>query len=278
MIRRDAGHDCLLITQTDHAALAETLAGHFGNSRFSKPARVNVVVKAIGLHDAGWPVHDDQPTLNDRGYPLDVFETGRELAMKAWAASAERAAQVDPYAGLLVSLHSLALSIHSAPAPVSKDESFDVGKMHEQFAVNKFQHRELERQEELRRQLGFDATIPLKHGLADAKASPQEDQLRFDFRLLQAMDLISLCLCCSKWPASQTNELLRSPTASPMMLRLTKSLDGVVHVGPWPFDIRRIDLTVPCRRIAAKRFGSVEEFRDLYAAAEVIPLSVVLAM
>jgi hypothetical protein len=79
-------------------------------------------------------------------------------------------------------------------------------------------------------------------------------------------------------PQQQTNEVLRSPTASPMKLRLTKSLDGAVHLSPWPFDHRRIELTVPCRRIAAKRFGSVEEFREAYAAAAMVSLNVMLAM
>jgi hypothetical protein len=276
MIRRDAGHDFLLITQTDHAALAAELARHFGNSKFTRASPQSIA--ATGLHDAGWPLHDDQPTLNDRWHPLDVFEVPRAIALQVWTASADRAVEVDPYAGLLVSLHSLSLSILPHASPQGKGESFDVQKMHDQFAINKFQHREVERQEHLRRQLGFNPDLPLKLGLADAKGSAKDDQLRFDFRLLQVMDLLSLCLCCSKPPQEQSGEVLRSPTASPITLKISKSLDGTVHAYPWPFDQKRIDLTLPYRRIGARRFDSLEEFRDVYHAAKTGSLHVSIAM
>jgi hypothetical protein len=276
MIRRDAGHDFLLITQTDHAQVAQQLAQHIGNSKFT-PLSPQAIT-AIGLHDAGWPLHDDQPTLNSRRYPLDVFEIPRPIALTVWAASAQRAASADPYAGLLVSLHSLALSIHAASPPPNRTEQFDVKKMHEQFELNKFQHREVERQEQLRRQLNFDPTLLLKHGLADPRASKKDDQLRFDFRLLQAMDLISLCLCCTHPPQPQTGEVLKNPAASPTRLHLSKSLDGVLHVDPWPFNQRRLQLTVPTRRLPAKTFDSPEEFQAACHSAPQDPLPLTLSL
>ena len=156
MIRRSVGDDFLLISQTDHAVLAGELAGHFGNAKFARPMPLQPVLTAVTMHDQGWPLHDEEPTLNQRGLPLDVFEVPRAIALLVWEASAARAAVVDPYAGLLVSLHSLALSIHAASSSTHKDEKFDVRKMQELFAVNKFQHREVERQEGLRRELGLD--------------------------------------------------------------------------------------------------------------------------
>jgi hypothetical protein len=276
MIRREAGHDFLLITQADHAAVAQTLTKHFGNAKFAKPSSRTVL--AIAMHDAGWPLHDDEPTLNNRHQPLDVFEVPHAISLKVWAASADRAQAVDPYAGLLVSLHSLALSILNSSLPINKDETFDVKKMQDQFAVNKFQHAEIERQEKLRQLLAFNADLPLKHGLAEPKASPQDDQLRFDFRLLQAMDLLSLCLCCRKPPQELTNDVLRNPGASPIRLKITKSLDGVLHVDPWPFEVKLINISIPCRRISAKRFESDDAFRAEYHAAKIESLNVSIGM
>jgi len=270
MIRRQAGDDFLLITQNDHALLAQQLGSHFGNSKFARPLpppAQSPVLSAIGLHDAGWPLHADQPTLNHRQLPLDVFEVPRSIALMVWAASADRAEAVDPYAGLLVSLHSLSLSIHATAPVQGKGDTFDVQKMHDQFAVNKFQHREVERQEQLRQRLGFRTNVPLKHGLAEARVTPEDDQLRFDFRLLQAMDLISLCVCCTNLPQGETNDVLRSPTHKEIKLRLTKNSAGVVRVNPWPFDINQIEMQVPCRRVPGRRFESVEEFRKCYAEA-----------
>jgi len=276
MIRREADGDFLLITQKDHATAAGELAAHFGNAKFTAPMPREPLLTAVSMHDQGWPLHDDEPTLNDRGLPLDVFETPRSIALRVWAESAERAALVDPYAGLLVSLHSLSLSISATPAPADKAEKFDVRKMQDQFAVNKFQHREIERQEQIRIALGFNTHLPLKHGLADAHASPEDDRIRFDFRLLQAMDLISLCMCSSKLPQGETNEVLKSPASEPVKLRLRRRPDGVLHVDPWPFDLPRIELSVRARRVAGRKFSSVGEFRSVYsqAATERLKLAV----
>lgn len=276
MIRRSVGDDFLLIAQMDHAALAGELALHFGNAKFARAMPLQPVLTAVAMHDQGWPLHDDDPTLNPRGLPLDVFEVPRALALLVWEASAARAAVVDPYAGLLVSLHSLALSIHAASSPIHKDEKFDVRKMQDQFAVNKFQHREVERQEQLRRQLGLNTNLPLNHGLAEPHASAEDDRIRFDFRLLQAMDLISLCLCCTHPPQLESNEVLRSPAGETVTLRFRVNAQGALRVDPWPFDRDQIQLRVPCRRLPGRGYQSAEEFREVYRAAAVDSLQVVV--
>jgi hypothetical protein len=50
-----------------------------------------------------------------------------------------------------------------------------------------------------------------------------------------------------------------------------------VHVDPWPFDIKRIDLTIPSKRVLGKRFGSVEEFQEIYRTAKTESLTVAIA-
>src|SRR5438874_5670453 len=111
MIRRAQGSHFLLITQHDHALIAGELADQFGNDNFASPIPREQTLLGVSLHDCGWPLHDIEPTLNADGLPLDVFESPRDLAFKVWTASVERAAQKDPYAGLLVSLHVLSLSV-----------------------------------------------------------------------------------------------------------------------------------------------------------------------
>src|SRR5437764_13217195 len=108
MIRRPADRDFLLITQVDHAAFAGYLAAHLSNDRFTAPSAD--MIAAAGAHDAGWPLHDDQPQLNAAGQPLHVFEITMPLATRIWSASAERAIPLGPRAALLVSLHQFALS------------------------------------------------------------------------------------------------------------------------------------------------------------------------
>src|ERR1700690_4327240 len=105
MIRRRDADGILLIRQTDHAHLAAELAAAIGNEQFAPAMPREAVLQAVELHDAGWTMHDDRPTMNARGEPTDVFEMPPAEALAIWSASTQAAAAVDPYAGLLVSLH-----------------------------------------------------------------------------------------------------------------------------------------------------------------------------
>jgi hypothetical protein len=281
MIRREVGNEFLLIKQHDHALLAGQLAERFGNDRFAKPEPRESVLTAVRLHDAGWPLHDEQPTLNRTHLPLDVFETPRPIALKVWSASAECASAADPYAGLLVSLHVLSLSIFATTQQqqrqAGKHETFNVAQLTERFEVNKFQHREVERQEQLRRQLGMRTDLPLTHGLAEPLASVEDDRLVFHFRLLQAMDLISLCLCCTEPPADRTQDVLTKPGGRARHLSLRRDAGGAVGVDPWPFDVGTIELAIRTSRVPARAYRSKEDLSAEMASASVEQLALRVA-
>jgi hypothetical protein len=278
MIRRDAGSDWLLISQHDHAAVAARLAGHVGGRRFAAiQARRASVLAAIAAHDDGWAAHDAAPTLDAAGRPLDTLDAPYPVALPAWAAATPAVASTaGPWAGLLVSLHALSLSIHAAGGQSPGHAAFQLSGAHATFAVNQFQHREIERQESLRAAVGLPSDIPLTHGLAEPGVSPDDDQLAYGFRLLQAMDLISLCLCATRPPVSETGEVMPAPGASPKRLSVARDLSGALRVKPWPFDAAMIELTVPCRRMPARPFETVEALRAATAAAAVERLTVTL--
>ena len=276
MIRRQVGDEFFLIAQHDHAILSGKLAEHFGNASFARPAPWESVVMAVRMHDCGWPLHDDQPTLNAHGLPLDVFESPRPIALKVWTASAERTAAIDPYAGLLVSMHSLSLSIPAASSDAAHREPFDASHLTERFAINKFQHREVERQEQLRRRLGLRTDLPLTHGLAEPHACDEDDQLAFNFRLLQAMDLLSLCLCCTDPPVRKSQDVFAVPSGQSVHLKMSRDASGASTVDPWPFDIERIDLAVPVRRIPAGAFRDQTDLHEALKIARVDELPLVV--
>jgi hypothetical protein len=260
VIRREADDNFLLITQHDHALIAGELAEHFGNEQFARPEPREPALTGVRLHDCGWPLHDDQPTINKEGKPLDVFESPREIALAVWTASAEKAAAADSYAGLLVSLHVLSLSVFASSATSFEHEKFDLSEPAEKFAVSKFQHREIERQENLRTKLGLRTDKPTHHKHPHEVTQKKEDQLTFNFRMLQAMDLISLAACCTEPPARQTQDVMPRPGGKPIKLNLARRGDDVT-VDPWPFDQPRIELKIPVCRIASKRYASNEELR-----------------
>jgi hypothetical protein len=212
MIRRREGDSFMLITQHDHALLAARLMAEVGNRTFHASRRRSELIEATSLHDSGWPMHDDRPTLNGEGYPLDVFESPRSVTFPAWQAGADRAAGVSAYVGLLVSMHVLSLSALAAGMAQERRAkgAFDPSQLTDQFEMNKFQHREIERQEQLRRRLGLRTDLPVHLGLAELNVDPAEDELRADLRWLQAMDLISLALCCTS-PPGRSYTSLASP-------------------------------------------------------------------
>ena len=266
MIRRRIGDEFQLIAQNDHAVFSGFLAQHVGNEQFDKLEAE--VVSAIAAHDAGWPLHDDEPALNGAGEPLHVFEMPMGLATQIWSASAQRAEQLGPYAALLVSLHQLALSDiarqhHAAKAQERAASPRDL------FNLNKFQHSQIERQEALRRELGMRTDIPLQLGLANPGAGAREDRLRFHFRMLTLCDRISLEQCCGEILFPCIEEVYGRAGAAAVSIRTTGESDESIAVNPWPFDEERLTSEIRCRRVPARHFESEQEFRDAYFTSEV---------
>ena len=267
MIRRRVGNEFWLIPQHDHAILSGELAKHFGNQRCAKP-QAQTTILGISLHDCGWPIHDDCPTLNKDHLPLDVFETSPKIGLSVWTESAKRGAAEDDYAGLLVSLHSLSLSA-LATSQVFDNEQFDLNNVRVRFEVNKFQHGQIELQENLRRRLGLSTDTPLRLGIAENSSDRKEQELEFDFRLLQGMDKLSLCICCTKPLFASVEPLLSSPGGRVMSLRVDRPDPQKLIVTPWPFDVAKIEVTFPYRRVSSQPFANDQEFRSAYAAAKV---------
>src|SRR4051794_33611272 len=276
MIRHRQGPDFLLITQDDHARLSGRFAARLGNDRFAPPEPRDATLLGISLHDCGWPLHDERPTLNRRGEPLHVLESPMSVATRVWTESARLASEADAYAGLLVSLHVLNLSAiaqrRDDPTPHERAEN-----RQEMFLLNRFQQQEIERQEELRRTLGMRIDLPLRLGLARPGSGEAEDRLRFDFGLLRAVDAVSLDACCAEPPFPKVPAVhprIGEPTVD---FTVAHRSAGVLVIDPWPFDVPAIEETLPCRRVAAVKYDSEEALHEAYAAAPVESYAVRLA-
>jgi hypothetical protein len=259
MIRREVGDEFLLIAQHDHALLAGKLAEHYGNTRFAPPDPKLLTQRAVALHDCGWPLHDDAPTLNKNGLPLDVFESPIPLAVKVWGESVERVACEPDYTQLLVSLHVLGLSAFAATNKHSRPDEFE---------LNRFQHAQIERQEALRKRLGLSVDIPLRLGMAVATNIPREEQLRRNHLILQAMDRLSLALCCTEPPFARIEHIVPKIGAAPVSLVFTRVAATTIRVEPWPFDRTSITLPIACRAVPAMTY-TPEAFYQAWAQAPV---------
>jgi len=271
MIRREEKGKYFLIRQDDHATLAGELAKRIGAPPFESVLSVNPVagakaLTAVTMHDAGWPIHDNVPTLNNRLVPRDVFESKHDMAIAVWTASGDRASAVDPYAGLLVSLHSLSLSAFALAEVMVHVSRKAVAYTRERFDLNRFQHNEIERQTALRQLLGFATDLPLNYGLAAPGASAQEDLLAYHFRVLQGMDRISLALCCTKSPFDWI-ELSPTPGQPLTRVRLKRVGDRGLVVSPWIFDQPRLTFAIAARVLPAQQFKTEAAFQDAMVSA-----------
>ncbi len=96
------------ITQPDHAGLAGALASRFDSPDF--PRLKPEVVRAIGLHDAGWAMFPAEtgrtaPPLDEAGKPLAFFQIEPRDFLRAWTASIRHAEEGSAIGGLIVSRH-----------------------------------------------------------------------------------------------------------------------------------------------------------------------------
>jgi len=140
-----------------------------------------------------------------------------------------------------VSLHGLGLSNRAKTEQRS-----------ELFALIKFQHAQIEIQEELRRRLGMRVDAPLRHGMAEAGRSAEEDLLARNFYLLEFADQLSLNLCYDRC-RFETIELAARPGEQPMNLRIERTDAGRFCVEPWPFERDIVRLQISERRLPCER-------------------------
>jgi hypothetical protein len=113
-------------------------------------------------------------------------------------------------------------------------------------------------------------------GLAKLGTSPAEDQLTFNFRLLQAMDRVSLALCCTNEPFDGIKDLPPRPGMAGRTVQMRKSGETGLIVDPWIFDQDELRESVPCRCVPARAYADDDDLRTAYAAASIESLEFTL--
>lgn len=274
MIRRQTPQGYELITQDDHAILAGDLARQVDPEFLHSLDPAEATLLGIRHHDAGWHLFDELPVLSTAKIPLDVFEAPRQITHKAWLESANRACSIHPYAGLLVCLHGLSLSAMSVSA--NPPVRFDPQQLRQQFDLNKFQHRMIEKLESLRNQVGLRTDRPLRLGLAEGWIDPEEDKLKHNFRLLQAMDVLSLWVCCTHMPSVLSAHFSPAPGQPARRLTIHRSSPHELRLTPWFFRSNRVEACVRYRAIPSKTYATDQELRQAYAEARPGLLTVTL--
>lgn len=267
MILRLHNDDWIVTRQIDHAVVSGQLAGHWGNDSFARPIYRESVVLACGQHDEAWRYLDEAPLLNSETSQAHTFlSMPLDVLLPSYLDGADRVGQVDPYAGLLVAMHYQ--GFFNGRFGLDPDMPTRTTLPEEKPALAEFHSR----LEQLRGRL---RTMSAERGVVlDPATSPV---IAHAYLMLQVVDGISLFLCWNpenQWPLG-----LSKPTIDRAPVKLTMKPVGtnIVEISPWPFDIPRIEVSFPIRRIPNRKYQSTDELREALRSARAENLNYVVA-
>jgi Protein of unknown function (DUF3891) len=278
------GRRLQLVTHPDHAAVAGALAEGWGNARFAPPRRADSFRLVARRHDDGWATLDSQPAYNaDALRPAHFLEVPLETSIEHYRPGVDALHRDDPYAGMLASMHWAGL--YSARWGLQAGAA--VGHPAARAVVAGEQRRWVEAMAEL--------------WAFQGPRSAFEAGAWYAYELLQAVDLLSLCLCTIDLAVAT------DPTAEPVAVAATlAAIDqppgarivpsvpaepggarhdltvrvaepGVVAIEPSPFPPDALAVAVPGRAIDDRAYRSAEAAASATAAAGMESTQVVIA-
>jgi hypothetical protein len=263
MIRIHAGDHWKLIGHQDHARLAGAFADRWGNADFSKPEPFFGIREAVSRHDDAWAERDAEPLLTPAGEPsafsrelVGTYDAFEEIDfadyLKVRGRATEGVAADNPYAAILVSMHTVNLLTEQADLS-SLDEADQ--RLHAEFIDH-----QMRRQEELRQSL---ASRPaLGRFLSD-------ECLSAGFRFLQACDSLSLIACVGYDSPLPLRHQHPTRQGLPVSIICHPLRPDVYQCAPYPFDEPLLRFEIPFRRVGLKACDSIESFQQAYREAEV---------
>jgi hypothetical protein len=262
MIRLQSKTGWWLVTHVDHAHLAGAFAEEWGNDLFVSPEPRTQVLRGIASHDDGWIARDQEPQITRQGKPsafsvelVGKYSAFEEIDLADYLAVREQAvrlvAQKDPYAALLVSMHTYDLLSARADRSTIQPDQLPL--------LDAFLIRQRELQSELRGRLANDPSLTLD----------QVDPARIDqhFRLLQACDNLSLLSCVD---FAKPADLLHSlPLKTGGESRISVESLGKRHfrLAPYPFDESPLVFTLPARHVDGETYASARELGNKFHQA-----------
>ncbi len=174
MVIREENEKLIITLQHDHAQLSGKIAERFDRFFVGEPL-FNDVLFAIHQHDRSWILPDSHPKWNPQaGRPHDFIDYPQEEKLMYYRLGLNETEQLNPYAGLLCSMHYTSFIDSDTKDPENSE----------------FLSDEHLRQKRLRSELGIS----------------DKGLLQYHFQLLQLCDNLSLYLCLNKPGAAKSEE------------------------------------------------------------------------
>jgi len=269
MLRLETDSGYWLVTHVDHAQLAGEFAARWGNDKFSAPEPRARVLKGVSRHDDGWRDRDREPQITRHGKPsafsvelVGKYSAFEEIDLADYLAVRERAvmliAEEDPYAAILVSMHTYNLLSERADRSTIAAEQLSL--------LDDFLGRQRTLQQKLLDQIAADILLRAEHKSATV--------IRNHFRLLQACDNLSLLACVDYRRPATLLHPLPLKDGGYQMVAVESIGERSFKLEPYPFADSPLLFSFPGRHVAGKVFPNTEELRERFAAAPVALLQV----
>lgn len=260
--------DYRIVAQNEHATMAGRFTDRWGNDAFDD-AEPTAAMRAIAYtHDNGWWTWDLYPHLAEDGEPINLFETPTASWEQFYEQGIEIAVELDPYVGLVVSMHGAGVRRQRyGTIPSMPDRS-------DEYAAF------IEREETRQRRLAIDLRGSDRYGdyvtdEAVAMLKTLHDTGRFDgdtplwrsYCLLQLWD--RLALHCCLYPELESTTLGPVPVADGWTdLDVAVVDDTTLALNPYPFDTDPFVVPVRERTIPSREYADAADIRSTYYAAD----------
>jgi hypothetical protein len=261
-----------LITHPDHARLAGEFAAAWGNAQFRKPEPRARVLKGIARHDDGWAERDAHPSVTRQGKPsafstelVGKYSAFEEIDLKEYLSVRGSAVRIvadeDPYAGLLISMHTHNLLTAHADRSTIAPQGLKL--------LDAFLDGQRTYQGTLRAAIAADNSL---------SAGEKTDQAILEhFQLLQACDNLSLLACVAfESPAHLLHPLARN-SGGAAEVGVIPFARRCFRLEPWPFPEREMQFVFPARHVSGRLFADSASLETAFHAAAVEELKVTLS-
>lgn len=266
MILQERVDHLLAIRQTDHALLSGFLAREWGNGDFKRPELFESFCLAVREHDNGWAEWEQSPQLDPKTrLPYTFMSIPTEEHVALYERGIERIIKVDPYAGLLVSMHCAGL--YDRARATLPGFSAKYVKSADSRLVNEF----LDRLKLLQMRLKSDLRAnPATASLAD------EASLDRTNRLLEILDRVSLYFCLQPAEDTTLEGVPADDRGGEVDCELRRAGDNVVSLAPYPFRRDNLQISILARRVPRRLYGGEADFQNTLAGARYFPINFTL--
>jgi hypothetical protein len=272
MLRMKSETGWWLITHPDHARLAGAFAEAWGNTQFRRPEPRARVLYGIASHDDGWAARDAHPSITREGKPsafsselVGKYSAFEEIDLADYLVVRERAVRIiaeqDPYAGLLIAMHTYSLLTAHADRTTIKPNQLPM--------LDAF----LENQRAYQQQL--IARIRADDSLAPLEKAPST--IEEHFHLLQACDNLSLLTCVAfDAPANLLHPLPLNDGGS-AEVHVLPIAPRHFRLKPWPFVEVEKTFSFPARHIEGHVFATSADLETAFHLSTISTLAVAIS-